>query len=238
MLPPPDPQVLEELFDSLVLMPSSPQRSRSLDSGLKDKDSILDSDDTSTLAPALPINRTRSGTVIGRARSGTIKSGATLAIGNGVRGPPPTRTRSGTIVPSTTRARAAAASWHRNRWWDLELEVGVSWQPLEILLEPGVAVLSRLPALWDLLLLQAVLVTEASLPLQTGIAVVALSLTQSESSISGVSYPSGLHGIFFVRLSIISSMFGGALTKFRQVGIEVARIIDKFRIVDLLLYRL
>ncbi|KAF9014517.1 hypothetical protein BDZ89DRAFT_1166813 [Hymenopellis radicata] len=83
-------------------------RSRSLDSGLKDKDSILDSDDTSTLAPALPINCTYSGTVIGRARSGTIKSGATLAIGSGVRGPPPTRTRSGTIVPSTTRARSGS----------------------------------------------------------------------------------------------------------------------------------
>ncbi|KAF8912415.1 hypothetical protein CPB85DRAFT_598187 [Mucidula mucida] len=108
MLPPSDPQVLEELLDSLVLMPSSPQRSRSLDSGSKDKDSILDSDNTSTLAPALPINRTRSGTVIGRARSGTIKSAATLAIGNIIRGPPPTRTRSGTIVPSTTRARSGS----------------------------------------------------------------------------------------------------------------------------------
>ncbi|KAF9014506.1 hypothetical protein BDZ89DRAFT_1076556, partial [Hymenopellis radicata] len=117
----PDMDDSDWVSDSLISPPSKTKahndncsivsfscRSRSLDSGLKDKDSILDSDDTSTLAPALPINRTRSGTVIGRARSGTIKSGATLAIGNGVRGPPPTRTRSGTIVPSTTRARSGS----------------------------------------------------------------------------------------------------------------------------------
>ncbi|KIY70123.1 hypothetical protein CYLTODRAFT_488385 [Cylindrobasidium torrendii FP15055 ss-10] len=95
----PGPHSLESLLDTaLVLKSHSPQRSKSLDASIGDKHS----EDTKQSSSVLPVaTRTRSGTVTGRSRSGTVRANAgppPTTSSTASRGPP-ARTRSGTIIP-------------------------------------------------------------------------------------------------------------------------------------------